>query len=490
MLSRAIKHIDPRLVVVDLADRQRQQELDCSDLIPSIRKHGILQPILLEEGTDRIIFGWRRLTSAIFLDMKEIPVRYGKDLTHLELKELEFEENARRKDLTWQDNARAIHGLHSLKQAINPDWTAEDTAQFYNYSERHINRMLALAEAILEGDQSIIQADTYANANTLLERRKARAAGDAINSLLDMERKTVGGSATAVLSSSSGTTAEAGQPASGGDSVLDPPREVSPPYSIVHADAHEFLTAYDGPKFNLLHCDLPYGVALNTQAGQAQFEGGGYESSPDIYWALVESLIQSWDRIMYPSSHIVFWISMKFYSETVRVFQDAAASRKFIPPDLRINPTPLIWHKTDNKGIISDAMRGPRNVYEAALLMSTGDRHIVKPVSNVYGCPTAKGDDAIHTNEKPEPMLRHFFSMLVDGRSRVFDPTAGSGSSIRTAESLGAEAALGLEFNPEFASRAQKKLLSARGLRQLSAVVDQAEASQASSALDSILEGD
>jgi DNA modification methylase len=131
--------------------------------------------------------------------------------------------------------------------------------------------------------------------------------------------------------------------------------------------------------------------------------------------------------------------------------------------------------KTDNKGIMSDALRRPRNIYEAALIMSTEDRHIVKPTSNAYGCPTAKESGSIHTNEKPEVMLKYFLSMFVDSRSRVFDPTCGSGSSIRAAESLGAEAALGLEFNPEFAERAQKKLLAARGLARLSSAVDAAE---------------
>ena len=115
-----------------------------------------------------------------------------------------------------------------------------------------------------------------------------------------------------------------------------------------------------------------------------------------------------------------------------------------------------------------DANRGGRNTYEAALFGATGDRFIVKPVAKSYGAPTNKAD-SIHTNEKPEPMLSHFLSMVVDQHTRALDPTCGSGSAIRVVEALGAEAGLGLEHNPEFAARAQQRLASARNLRVLSA---------------------
>ena len=59
---------------------------------------------------------------------------------------------------------------------------------------------------------------------------------------------------------------------------------------------------------------------------------------------------------------------------------------------------------------------------------------------------------------KPQSMLQHFLSMLVDGTSAILDPTCGSGSSIRAAQALGAASALGLELNPSFATTAQNKL--------------------------------
>lgn len=483
MLDPKISWIDPKTIVVNLEERQRQMELDCSDLIPSIRRRGIDNPLIVDKVDMTIIAGWRRLTSALFLEMDKVPVRFTRNgITARERTIIEFEENARRKDLTWQDNAKAFWQIHRMfseeRFGGDPDWTAEQTASYMGYSERHAYRMIDLGEAIHDGDENVKNADTIANATTLLTRRRDRQKSDALNAIMELGKKPSATAGSALLGALTGGAKSTGGQASGptGDQLPDRgvsegavdrelPDEPAPPHVVLHADAHKFLDAYDGPRFNLLHCDLPYGVKLNAQAGQAGFEGGGYDSDPDIYWALCRSITEHWDKFMFPSSHVVFWISMKFYTETIDFFT------KHGPADLKINPTPLIWHKTDNKGIISDAQRGPRNIYEAALLMSTGDRHIVRPVSNVYGCPTAKGAEAIHTNEKPEPMLRYFLGMLVDERSRVFDPTTGSGTSIRASEGLGAEASLGLEFNPEFADRAQKKLIQARSLRSLHATV-------------------
>jgi DNA modification methylase len=69
-------------------------------------------------------------------------------------------------------------------------------------------------------------------------------------------------------------------------------------------------------------------------------------------------------------------------------------------------------------------------------------------------------------SEKPEPMLRHFFGMLVDENTVMLDPTCGSGSALRAAESLGAKYVLGLESNEEFADRAREALAQFRTLRK------------------------
>jgi len=57
--------------------------------------------------------------------------------------------------------------------------------------------------------------------------------------------------------------------------------------------------------------------------------------------------------------------------------------------------------------------------------------------------------------------------MFIDEYSRVLDPTCGSGTALRAAESLGASFVLGLEINPDFCEGARTLLKKSRNLRAL-----------------------
>jgi len=158
------------------------------------------------------------------------------------------------------------------------------------------------------------------------------------------------------------------------------------------------------------------------------------------------------------SGHLVFWFSMKYYSETLSYFATHA-------PSLTIDPFPLIWGKSDNVGVLPDSERGPRRVYETALFASRNDRKIIRSVGNFHSAPTSK---KIHPSEKPIPMLGHFFRMLVDGGTNFLDPTCGSGNSLIAAEAAGAERVMGLELDKGFAEAAKKNLRDFRVLREAS----------------------
>ena len=75
-----------------------------------------------------------------------------------------------------------------------------------------------------------------------------------------------------------------------------------------------------------------------------------------------------------------------------------------------------------------------------------------------------KSDDQSpqHLSPKPEPVLRHFFKMLIDEHSVVLDPTCGSGTALCAAKSLGAAHILGIEIDKDYAERASIALEEAR----------------------------
>lgn len=457
-------------------ETRQRKTIDIGDLIESIRQRGILQPVLIKADGE-LIFGERRWTTATFLKMPTVPARIVENLSEVELQTIELEENVKRKALPWQEEVAAALRIHNMYLAQNPNWKPADTGRVVDWGDKHTALALRLAEAIEEGDKSVAQADTLRAAKTILARRSQRAQDSALNQIAagefdldddegeeaDLDQADLfdepvpGLEAPAMLKLSSTPGAPQLKP-------IVPPKPPEAPYRVIHANMSEMLTHYAGPKFNMLHMDLPYGVKLNGQANQAAFEGGGYDSNPDIYWDLLGTILDKWPTFMFESSHFMCWISMEFYTDTIHMIRERLKDHGI---ESFICATPLIWHKTDNRGIISDAKRRPRNIYEACLFGSTGDRFIVKPGVNVYGAPTAKAQ-AIHTNEKPIPMLREFMGQFVDETSRVLDPTCGSGSAIRAAETLKAESAIGWEFNEEFATRAQDRLIRDRNLAALS----------------------
>jgi hypothetical protein len=257
-------------------------------------------------------------------------------------------------------------------------------------------------------------------------------------------------------------------PSLGEEGVSLPPP--SPPFEegprnawldLFQTDFIQWLADYQGRKFNFLHCDFPYGMDIGESA-QVRTETGrntGYEDSEDHYWTLCQALAASLDRILFPSAHVMFWFSLKHYAKTLEFFRTHT--------DLVVQDFPVIWHKSDNKGVVPDAQRQPRRVYETCLLMSRGDRKIIRVVSNCYPAPT--GD--LHTSEKPEPMLRHFMGMFVDELTEMLDPTCGSGGALRAAESLGAKRVMGLDISRPFLDIAAQQLMNSRRLRRAHAIL-------------------
>jgi DNA modification methylase len=146
----------------------------------------------------------------------------------------------------------------------------------------------------------------------------------------------------------------------------------------------------------------------------------------------------------------MFWFSMDYYQETFD---------RLTKMGWKVNRFPLIWMKDDNTGILPDANRGPRRIYETAFFASRGDRKIVRAKSNAFSW--AGKDKSIHMSEKPVPMLKHFMEMFVDEYSFVLDPTAGSANSLKAATVLGAGRVLGLERDEEFYNRAKEAYFNA-----------------------------
>jgi len=174
-----------------------------------------------------------------------------------------------------------------------------------------------------------------------------------------------------------------------------------------------------------------------------------------LYQLCIQALSKIMPDRVSESAHLMFWLSARHEIVAETMLALTAMGWK-------MNPVPLIWHRSDNAGILPDPQRGPRQVYEVCLFGSLGDRKIVQPISNLFAHPKTK---EVHASEKPRAMLQHFFRMFVDESTVMLDPTMGSGNSILAAEESEPKFVLGIEALEEIYTNAlaYRKRVKARG---------------------------
>ena len=439
-----------------IGDRQRAEgeQHNIEELSDSIMTYGLLHPIIVRKPTDdgvhHLVAGWRRLQAWTKLsDMsltpytKGIPARFISDLSPMELYAVELEENIQRKNLDWQDEAKAYATYYDMQAAAlvneeGPD--AEEPSYAYvagklGVSERQARRMTVVGRKVKEGDPEVTACDSSRAAGALLDRRMKRAADIELTTFGEVE---VG--ATVVPPDLDISVEDLANAGPGAIIHLDK-GEAPQEYTILKEDFNEWVRG-DAPlahKYNFVHCDFPYGKGLSESdlMNVAARDGKLQEDTDDTYWDLCNSLVEAkTSGVLSQSCHIMFWFPMDKYPDTVEFFRTR---------DFRVDSYPLVWIKSDKMGIIPDPNRGPRRIYETALLMSLGDRKIIRPTVNGAWADSERRSDSHHVSTKPAVMLSDFFRMFIDGDSIVLDPTCGSGTAIKVALQMHCKFALGLD---------------------------------------------
>ena len=436
MLSGTIRSIPISSITVS-PDRQRRELKGVEELAASISTLGLINPIVLTPDLV-LVAGERRFRAHEFLGLTHIQAQLTTDLSPAELELIELEENVKRLDLTWREQVAAVVRIHNLKTSLDPEWTQSDTASFLSILSSTLSENLLVQKYLDAGEPLVLEADTRRTAINICLRKEQRKA--------DVEEEALDASIDAAFEPSvsiKGKVPAAKPSPAKPELPLDKPVETSP---YLLADFIEWSQQpFLGTKFNFIHCDFPYGINYDKHNSGATGTLGGYADSPEVYLQCLSAL----ERIMVdrvaPSAHLMFWLSARHeIVHQTRLRLEAMG--------WKLNPVPLIWHRSDNSGIMPDPQRGPRQIYEMCLFGSLGDRKVVQPVSNLVGHPKTKD---IHPSEKPIGMLRHFFRMFVDESTVMLDPTMGSGNAIIAAEASGAKSCLGLEREKEFLDLAE-----------------------------------
>jgi ParB family chromosome partitioning protein len=438
-------------ITINRNERQRRDLGDLTSLQTSLSLIGQLNPITVT--SDLILTaGERRYTAATNLGWDTILVHIRDEEPTETQRLIELEENLERSELEWKDQAMAFLDLHTILSERNERWSLDRTATWMGKSKAYVSKQITLATALAEGDAFVCAADRSSVAYNYLVRKLEREQADDEDKLADMLGIGTPAKATPQTSADHNPGRIDGLSEGRVDDQLEPDRAdlggddlsgeldlslPEPEHPFINADFSAWHPTYTGPKFNFIHCDFPYGIDVEKHHGSgSSFEG--YADSRDVYFNLLEELSAFTETHVSPSAHLLFWYAFRYHGETVDALERMG---------WKVQERPLIWYRSDNSGVLPDPKRGPRWVYETALMATRGDRPVVQAVSNLIPFPNQK---SIHKSEKPVNMLHHFFRMFVDSSTVMIDPTAGSGNAVATCEHMGAKSALGIEMNKDF----------------------------------------
>lgn len=158
--------------------RMREDYGDLTDLKESLENVGLLQAIGLRERGDllEVIWGGRRLRAAKELGWTEIEARIMRCDEDYDMREMELEENIRRKDMTWQEQVGSLYEIHRLKKMRNAKvgekWGFRETGKLLGVSLGNVAYSIEAAKYLRQGDTELKAAPTLTDAIRILTKRK------------------------------------------------------------------------------------------------------------------------------------------------------------------------------------------------------------------------------------------------------------------------------------------------------------------------------
>lgn len=406
-------HFIPIQSVKIAANRQRQEfdPIALGELRDSIQNIGLLHPIVLrrELGDFYLVAGERRLRAIQDLHDLGLTFRHGSvlvpggsvpytdvgELPALARLEAEYEENARRVDLTWQENARATTSLLQLRtaqaEASNlPPPTIADISREVRGS--------AVGDYHTKTRQEVIVAKHLSDPDV----QKAANLKDAFKILQKKEQ----GARNVSIAQAVG------------------PKVLASSHTLQLGDSEDLAALLPAGTFDCICTDPPYGMGADTfgDAGQGTAMGAHfYDDSYEHWQGIMDWFCPAITRLAKPDAHAYVFCDLDRFAE----LRDRMGVAGW-----KVHRTPIIWHKPGNFRSPWPE-HGPQRKYETILYAIRGDRKVTRIAPDLVTC----GTDANlgHPAQKPVELLRDLISRSCGAGERVLDLFAGTGGVLEAA---------------------------------------------------------
>jgi DNA modification methylase len=338
------------------------------------------------------------------------------ELDPIDAMEIELEENIRRRDISWQEKAKATSQLFELRKlqadkAGTPEPTISDLTRELqgNLSNRDTIRTEILVSKHLS-DPEVAKAKSSQEAFKVLKRRE------------ELKRSAeLGVSVGRNFSSAS--------------------------HTLIQGNCQEILRTLPDSTFDCLLTDPPYG--MNAQDfGNADGKAHGahfYDDSYDNWLDLMVPLANQSFRVCKPQAHAYVFCDIDNFPVLLELFAEAG---------WRCFRTPLIWINPNSQRA-PWPHNGPQRKYQVALYAIKGDRPTLRMSPDVV--TFASDDNLNHPAQKPVALYSDFLQRSCRPGDSVLDPFCGSGTIFPSAHGLKIRAT-GIELDPSAYGIAVKRL--------------------------------
>ena len=411
---------------IKIGSRQRDEIGDVIGLAENIKARGLLHPIIVDDDYN-LCAGYRRLVAHGFLGRKTILARFWGTLNELERKQIELEENLKRKQLTWEEECKAIAELHELMQKLNPQpiqtairsgpgqppkaWGLQDTADLLGQSIAKVSTDIALAKA-MDDFPEIKKVASKTNAKRILRSKLELAL------LIEIQARQ------------------------------HKQNSLAPQGVVFQGDCTQSLIDMPADSIDLVITDPPWGINLTDNAREWIRSWNSFKDDEDSAAQATAAALKECYRAMKEGAHIYLFTSWHL----LQFWQDYLVELGFW-----VRPVPLIWIKGNVTATQPYWKFMPKTECIIFAHKGTGGRTLAFPSSDVLQYDSPR--DRIHPTQKPLDLLKYLISISSVEGEIVLDPFAGSGSTIKAAI-LTKRQGIGYEIDEEMTKRANNDILN------------------------------
>lgn len=380
--------------LIKVGHRAREDKGDIEALAERIAEKGLIQPITISQDYE-LIAGERRLLAHKLLgkEVIEAIIRPVKD--KIDAAEVELIENIARKDMTWQEIARAEKSLFDMK-VKQGKWSLRKQAEYLQEGKTQTDRLIKMAEA-LEMLPDLGNAKTFDEA---WKDYKKLEEGLVVQAL-----ETKNPHKIRAASKWAADHYKVGDAFIGMKSLRDELvhfAEIDPPYAV----------------------DLDKRKDRNKRSNMDEYN----EVDPDEYIEFYERTAREVFRILRPDTFAVFWFGWDWFSDVREIIQAAG---------FKIPTVPAIWTKGSSGQTASpDTTLG--SCHEPFWLARKGKSKLARPGrGNVFAFDPVPAVRKIHPTERPIGLMKEIVGTICFPGSIVMVPFLGSGVTLRAAYQMG-----------------------------------------------------